>query len=78
MGRNQSYRHSFETEEGMDFNKVIRFVYARSWMLKEFPQTRAEAETNFSTINVVAKESFTHDFTSDDFNLEALPDKIEV
>lgn len=78
MGRKQSYRHSFKTEVGQDFNEVISFVYARPWMLKKFPQNRAEAGADFSTISVIAKESFAHDFVSENFSLEALPNELTV
>jgi len=78
MGHKQNYRHSFKTTKGKDFDEMIKFVYAREWMLKEFPQNRSEASGHFSTISVVAKQSFAHDFSSDDFDLVALPNKLTV
>mmetsp|Transcript_24439 Transcript_24439/g.30406 ORF Transcript_24439/g.30406 Transcript_24439/m.30406 type:complete len:294 (+) Transcript_24439:38-919(+) len=78
MGRKHSYRHSFSTKAGQDFEDAIKFVFARSWMLKEFPETRADASADFSSISVVAKSNFAHDLHSDDFNLDALPGELKV
>lgn len=78
MGRLESYKQSFTTNANLDFDEELKFVYARSWELHEFPANRAEAQADFSSINVVAKASFAHDFNSEDFNLAALPDQINI
>lgn len=78
MGRPQSYKHHFTTLAGQDFEEELSFVYARSWELKEFPTSRAEAQADFSSINVIMKANFAHDFKSEDFNLAALPNQVSL
>ena len=78
MGRAQSYQQTFTTQADIDFEEEMMFVYARSWMLQEFPSNRAEAHAPFSSISVIARASFAHDFVSEDFNLSELPNEITV
>jgi len=78
MGGKKSYQLNFSTEEGSEYDEELKFVYARSWMLKEFPEERANAGNDWSQIRVVAKKEFAYDLQSDNFNLENLPSDMNV
>ena len=78
MGGKKSYQLNFSTEEGNGYDEELKFVYARSWMLKEFPEERANADNDWSQIRVVAKKEFAYDLQSDNFNLENLPSDMNV
>ena len=79
MGRNSSFEHDFTTEAGLDFEETIHFTFARPWMLREFPMSANEANSNsYAEVNVVAKANFAHDFTSNSFDLENLPNDLPV
>jgi len=77
-GSSHSYKHSFDTTEGENFEEEVRFVYARSWMLREFPESHEMQGDDAATINIVAKAEFAHDVQSDNFDLNALPSNMMV
>ena len=78
MGAQSSFRLNFTTQEGADFEEELKFVYARSWMLHEFPEDRSDAGADWSQVKVVAKQEFAYDLRSDNFNLESLPEGMSV
>ena len=78
MGHATTWKHTFNTEDGLDFAEDIKFVYERPWMLHSFPETRSEATINFSSVNVIAKSQFAYDLASDNFNLDNMPNNIQV
>ena len=79
MGGSTSWRNSFTTDAGSDFEQTIKFVMDRPWMLHEFPQNAAEAgNRQYSEVNVIAKKEFAYDFVSNNFDLASIPDNLQI
>lgn len=74
MGSSHSYKYSFDTLKGADFDQEVKFVYERSWMLHEFPKSANMQGKNTAKINIVAKAEFAHDING----LRSLPSNLTI